>query len=145
MTSRDICMPWHLCDYWIKTAGRYLISGGAATALHWGLMTLLMIAGLSPGTSTALGALAGALFNYVLQFHFTFRSSQAHVEAVPRYLLITLLSWCVNNALFAILHGFASQTVVRAQFLTTLCVTALNFVLYRRFVFNERHRVPKSP
>ena len=141
MSSRDKYMSWHAYKSFFKTAGRYLISGGAATVLHWGIMAFLMVAGLSPGTSTALGALAGALFNYVLQFHYTFRSSQPHVEVVPRYLLLTLLSWCANNALFAMLHGFASLSVVRAQILTTLCVTALNFVLYRRFVFNERHRI----
>lgn len=129
-------------SHWLKTAGRYLISGGTATSLHWGTMAILISAGLSPNTATALGALAGALLNYLLQFHFTFRSAQPHLEAVPRYLLITLLSWCANNALFAVIHGFSSLDVVKAQFSTTVLVTALNFVLYRRFVFNERLNIP---
>lgn len=132
-------------DYWLKSAGRYLISGGVATLLHWSAMAVLIGAGLSASTSTALGALAGALFNYLLQFHFTFRSNQTHFDAVPRYLLITLLSWCANNALFALLHGFTSLSVVKSQLLTTVLVTALNFVLYRRFVFNERYHASKSP
>lgn len=132
-------------DYWLKSAGRYLISSGIATLLHWSAMAVLIGAGLSASTSTALGALAGALFNYLLQFHSTFRSSQTHFDAVPRYLLITLLSWCANNALFALLHGFTSLSVVESQLLTTVAVTVLNFVLYRRFVFNERYHTPKSP
>lgn len=126
---------------WLKKISRYLLSGGSSTLLHWGTMAFFISVGVSPNTATALGALAGACLNYWLQFHFTFRTGNAHLDTIPRYLLITLLSWCANNALFAGIHGFTSWTVVHAQLVTTGCVMVLNFVMYQRYVFNERNRV----
>lgn len=126
----------------LQTAARYLVSGGAATLLHWGTMAALIAAGLSANLATALGALAGATLNYVLQFHFTFRSRQQHATTMPRYLGITFLSWCSNNAVFALIHGLTGLAAAPSQFLTTALVTVLNFFLYRRFVFNEPHHVP---
>jgi putative flippase GtrA len=121
---------------------RYLLGGGGATLLHWGTMAFLVSMGGSPNTATAIGALFGATANYLLQFHFTFRSPQPHLETMPRYVLITLLSWCANNALFAGIHGFTSWSVAQSQLFTTICVTVLNFTLYQRYVFHERDRIP---
>lgn len=131
--------------HFLKTLSRYLISGGLATLLHWGTMAWLISVAISANTATALGALTGALLNYLLQFHFTFRSTQAHSDAIPRYLLITSLNWCVNNALFAGLRGFTPLGVPVAQLITTLFVMVLNFIMYRRFVFNERNNIPVVP
>lgn len=129
----------------LKALIRYLISGGLATLLHWAIMAWLISVAVHANIATALGAFAGALLNYLLQFHFTFRSTHAHRDAMPRYLLITLLNWCVNNALFAGLHGFTHLTVPVVQMITTFIVLVFNFVMYRRFVFNERNNDPVVP
>lgn len=128
-------------SHWLPSVFRYLISGGAATLLHWSLMAWLVQAGTSPGISTAAGALAGALLNYALQFHFTFQSNLPHRATAPRYLQVTAASWMANNVTFFLLFHFAKLSPVPAQVLTTLLIIILNFYLYRRLVFNERNHV----
>ena len=116
---------------------RYLISGGSATVLHWATMAGLVAYGMSPTLSTAVGALVGAALNYVLQFHFTFRSTHSHRTTLPRYFQVTALSWISNSVLFFMLFQLTTLSISTAQLLTTALITFLNFFLYQRLVFHE--------
>lgn len=120
----------------LLTMCRYVSSGGASTALHWITMAWLIFYGISPLVSTGLGALAGAALNYFLQFYFTFPSSNKHQTTVPRYVLITLLSWLSNSGLFFLLFKATALPVSLVQLVTTALVTLLNFFLYQRLVFH---------
>ncbi|CBL46151.1 GtrA-like protein [gamma proteobacterium HdN1] len=121
---------------------RYLLSGGSATVLHWSCMWLLLQLNVHANVATAIGALAGACLNYVLQFHFTFRSSSSHINTLPRYVAASLTSWSANSLLFALLYSALGFPPVFAQLITTACILLLNFTLYRRLVFHERRHLP---
>lgn len=121
-----------------QTGARYLLSGGVATLLHWSTMALLIYLGAPPGLATATGAVAGAILNYFLQFHFTFRSNRAHSVTVPIYLWVTTASWMANNLIFFVFFHLITLHTGYAQLLTTLMVTFLNLILYRSLVFHER-------
>lgn len=115
---------------------RYLGSGGAATTFHWATMACLLFWGMSPTLSTGLGALAGAVLNYFLHFHFTFLSTSKHQQTLPPYVLVTLLSWLSNSALFFFLFKTMNLSVALAQLITTTFITLLNFFLYQKLVFH---------
>ncbi len=117
---------------------RFVLSGGLATAVHWSLMALLIRFHLSAEVATALGALAGAIANYLLQQHFTFRVRLGHARALPRYVLVMVLGWLANLGLFTALHGWLELGVSPAQLITTALVALFNFTLYRRVVFHDR-------
>lgn len=117
---------------------RFLASGGLATAIHWGLMALLVVLGVNAAVATAAGAALGAASNYILQFHITFRARAQHSRAVPAYFAVVCVSWLANQLLFMGLHAGLALAVVPAQGLTTLLVAFLNFCLYTTVVFHEK-------
>lgn len=117
---------------------RFVLSGGIATALHWALMAVLIHFHGSAVLATALGALAGACANYLLQQRFTFRVRVEHLQTMPRYALVTLLGWLANLALFAVFHAWMGLGVTLAQLITSGLVALLNFALYKRVVFHDR-------
>ena len=119
---------------------RFLMCGGAATLVHWLAMAALMRAGLAPGAATAAGALAGALANYPLQQGWTF-GSPLKAGALPVYGLVCLLGWCLNGALFLLLHQ--ALAVAPAQVLTTALVALANYTLYKRWVFHDGSHTPE--
>lgn len=121
---------------------RFGISGGLATAAHWAVMAILVIAGLSPLAATCLGAATGAAINYLLQFHFTFRRQACHRTALPAYLVTVALGWSANLLLFALLFDGLGWSASLAQLTTTAGVTFLNLFWYKRFVFHERVTPP---
>lgn len=127
--------------FWLQPA-RFLLSGGMATALHWLLMTALIAVPVPAVLATALGAIAGACLNYLLQYHFTFRARTDHAKAVPVYFLVAALGWLANLGLFAGLHLLLDLNIAIAQVLTTGIVALLNYVLYKRVVFHECSQSP---
>ena len=116
---------------------RFIASGGTATLSHWLTMALLIMAGTAPSMATAIGAVVGAVMNYLLQKAYAFRSSNRHRFALPRYVAACVLLWLANLLLFVLLHRLLTLPVVSAQFLTTAFVALLSYWLYRHMVFIE--------
>lgn len=114
----------------------FLASGGTATAVHWTAMWLLLQQGASALFATAAGSVAGAAANYGLQRRLAFRNAGDHKRSLPRYALSCSIAWMTNLALFNALHAVAGLDVALAQFITTVLVTGLNYVMYERLVFH---------
>lgn len=117
---------------------RFLFSGGIATSLHWGVMWVLVMLQVDATIATGVGALAGAMANYLLQYYHTFQCDEAHASVFPAYLRVCVIGLCTNAALFHLIFTFALPSILWAQLCTTGCVTLLNFYLYKKVVFHER-------
>jgi len=122
----------------LAEALRFIVAGGTATLAHWLTMALLVVAGTAPSMATATGAVAGAGVNYLMQKTYTFRSTNDHRVALPRYVAACALLWLANLLLFVLLHRLLHVPVASAQFVTTAFVALLSYALYRRMVFNDR-------
>ncbi|HHM4870969.1 TPA: GtrA family protein [Pseudomonas aeruginosa] len=116
----------------------FLASGGLATFIHWTSMVLLVWGGLTPVLATIIGAFVGSIFNYWLQFYWTFKGNGIHGMAIPAYICTVFLGWCVNAVLFYILTSFAHMGLVLAQLSATAAVAVMNFIAYKKVVFHER-------
>ncbi|MGB1458090.1 GtrA family protein [Spongiibacter marinus] len=114
---------------------RFLVSGGAATAVHYAAMTALVLAGIDPNLATATGAILGAIANYFLLFHWAFNSTRSHRQSVPRYLLVCATGWTLNLLFFYSAHNLMQLPVPVAQLFSTAVVCLSNYLLYRRAVF----------
>ncbi len=117
----------------------FLIFGGLSTAAHWGILALLASAGCNPLLATICGAVVGSVVNYLFQYHCTFSGAGAHRSAIPAYAAVVALGWAVNAAVFWCLMSGAGFSYIYAQVCATAVVTGMNFILYRKVVFNERN------
>ena len=100
-------------------------------------MCLLVWAGVRPTAATALGALFGALINYLLQYHYAFQSSHPHGATLARYTVACVVGWSANLLLFSLLLWWSNQVLI-SQLCTTALVAFLNYFVYRRMVFHDR-------
>ena len=128
-------MPWYKPLF---QPLRFVFSGGLATLSHWLVMGLLIMAGIQATLATAVGAFIGAVINYILQRNVTFRSAVAHSQALRAYLLVCVITWFANLAIFVACHHWFGLAPLYAQGLTTALVACLSYVLYKRMVFHER-------
>jgi len=117
---------------------RYLVFGGAATAIHWAVMGSLVIVGLPPIVATSMGAVVGSIFNNIFQFFWTFNGVSRHEKAIPVYLCTVVLAWVANAGFYYLLTLFSEMGAAVAQVSTSIAVAAMNFILYKRIVFHER-------
>lgn len=115
---------------------QFALVGAVGTAGHYLTLILLVeVIGWTPVIATSCGFVVGALINYILNYHFTFRSSQPHHVALSRFLLVALLGALVNTGLMYLLHQQLEMYYLLAQVLATAVVLVLNFVLNRNWTF----------
>jgi putative flippase GtrA len=118
--------------------------GAIGTAAHYATLIAGVSQGLGPVTASAIGCTVGALVNYVLNYHVTFRSRLAHWHSAPRFALIAVASLLLNTLLMAVgVEGLGLHYLV-AQVFATGVVLCCNFVLSRVWAFSGRPRNASS-
>ncbi|MEW5249520.1 GtrA family protein [Microbulbifer sp. 2201CG32-9] len=126
-----------LCRLRVPFTG-FLAAGGLATGVHWGVMALVVSLTGQPAIATFVGSASGAAANYGLQRQLAFPNAGSHRQTFSRYLLSCVLAWGANLSFFILLNQIMQVTVIAAQLVTTAMVAAMNFVVYKRLVFNDK-------
>lgn len=125
---------------------RAWVASAIATVVDYGAFTLLVeVVGIYTGTSRALGALLGAVTNFILNKLYTFRTRQNSVLVeVPRYAAISLTSLLLNTVgVILLTEGLRWNPLLAALLVGVLVSLCWNVPLHRIFVFREqtgRHR-----
>lgn len=115
---------------------RYVVSGAAATAVHfWLLIVLVEIVHADETWATALGFCLACAVNYLLQYYWTFASTGAHRIVAFRYVTVTLAMLAINTLLFWVLHEKLGIAYLLAQALATSAVLIGNFTINRLYTF----------
>ncbi len=74
--------------------------GAIGTAGHFAVLIVLVDLGdFTPSFASSAGFLVGALINYFLNYQFTFQSDKQHLEALPKFLTIALVGFCLNGTI----------------------------------------------
>jgi putative flippase GtrA len=114
---------------------RFIISGGSATLCHLGTMAFLVWLGINANISTSVGVIAGAIVNYILQYHYTFDSDELHNSSILKYIITVLISFVSNLILFSLFHNFLQIGILISQLLTSAIVAIQNYLIYKNFIF----------
>ena len=116
--------------------GCFLLVGAAATMIHYAVLHLMVVAGLAgPVSSSTIGYVLSALFNYWANHKITFRSDQAHQVALPRFSVVALVGLALNAGLMAIGTRILGLHYLLAQLIATCMVLVFNFVASRYWTF----------
>jgi putative flippase GtrA len=116
-----------------------------ATAVDLGVFTMAVRLGLAPVPATPLGALCGALANFTLNRHVTFRASGGRLpRQAVRYLLVSAASLGLNTLGEALTFGVLHLHFLLARIITSAAVGLLwNYPLHRWFVFAAARQEPR--
>ena len=119
--------------------GKHQIASAVTTAVDFLVMILLVsVVGTSAEIGTACGAATGAIVNFALGRHFTFRATggTAHGQ-FARYALVSAASLGLNTlGVHLIIRVIPPQFYVVARVITATLVSFLwNFPMHRYFVF----------
>lgn len=106
---------------------------------HYGLLILLVqVAGVDAVAASAAGALLGAVINYTLNYHFTFRSSKAHHESASKFVVVAALGLGLNTLFMWFFVGLLAMHYLPAQVVTTGLVLIWSFLANRFWTFHEK-------
>ena len=103
---------------------RFGLVGALATGVQYAILVVLVRwAGMWPPAASAVGFVVSAVGNYLLNYHFTFRSRERHAPAAAKFLILAGGGLALNAALMAVLVDMGWHYLV-AQ----VCVTAVVFL-----------------
>jgi putative flippase GtrA len=117
----------------------YACVGAAGTVVQYLVLAVLVSTHLlGPAAASGLGAVGGALVNYLLNYRFTFRSTGAHRTTAPRFLVVAAAGVGLNSALMLLLADQLRVPWMAAQLMTTACVLALTYSANSVWSFRSR-------
>lgn len=117
--------------------GRYTLIGGAATAVHYAVLLILVEAAhLAAGWAAAIGATAGAIVAYLGNRRLTFTGSRArHRQALPRFFAVAALGATVSGFMVWLASAALGLHYFVAQVLATVVVLLMTYRLNRAWSF----------
>lgn len=130
-------MPAHFTRFTLRSLLAFLLVGGAATLVHYLLMTLLVLAGVPVVPASAIGFTLSAVLNYLLNERLTFRSGAPRRIAVPRFIVVALSGLLLNHLVLTRFIA-AGLPAVPAQLLTTSGVIVWNYCIHGAWTFSPR-------
>jgi putative flippase GtrA len=105
---------------------------------HYGLLiALVQLAGAAAVPASAAGALLGAWINYSLNYHFTFRSSKRHREAVLKFAVVATVGLVLNTLFMWVGVELIRLHYILSQIVTTGLVLIWSFAGNRFWTFQS--------
>ncbi len=115
---------------------RYLLVGGAATAVHAAVsITLLLLSDLSPLYGHVVGFTAGFIVSALGHAVYTFRLKRGHGPAIARFFAVALLALVASEAALAVLIGTWGIAPLKAQLAAIAISVVCSFTLARLWAF----------
>lgn len=115
---------------------RFLVVGGLAAIVHWGILTLgILVFSLEGTISTTLGFVVASAVSYILNYFWTFNSEANHGTAIVKFMVVAGLGLILNATIFATVKYGLNTHFLLAQAVATGLVLFWNFSLYRIWSF----------
>ncbi len=113
--------------------------GAIGTIAHYITLACLvqLITNVNIVLASSVGALIGAVVNYLLNYRFTFESDKRHTEAFGKFFTIASLGFVLNGLFMALLTQNLDIYYLLAQIVTTGIVLIWNFLGNYYWTFRE--------
>lgn len=121
----------------VALLARYGISGIVSAVVHLGVLSIFVSHfGYAPAVATNLGFAASIVASYSLQRWWVFKSNRLHREAVPRFLLVTMVAAGLNASIVYVGTETLGYSALGPQLLALVVIPVSNFVLNGAFTFH---------
>jgi len=120
-----------------RLLARYSVAGVINGIVCYAVVFCCMAVGIGPGTSNALGYLAGLITSFAQQRHWVFRSAGRAFDDGWRFLAVFVLAYCMNFVALHVLIGNGVNPYL-AQLASCFVYVAVSFALNSCWVFRKR-------
>lgn len=115
--------------------------GAVGTGGHFMTLILLVeLAGVSAVWATTAGFVVGALINYILNYHLTFRSDKAHRETMSKFFIVALVGAGLNMMIMFFGVDVLALFYLLAQVIASSVVLLWTFAANKLWTFSEDHK-----
>lgn len=116
---------------------RFVMVGGSATLLQFVLLFIFVEYGhLNKVLASAFSFALSAIYNYLMNYYFTFASEKSHVETASKFVLVAALGLAINSSTFALLIYLGLHYLI-AQVGATAVTLVVNFLLHKIWIYRS--------
>jgi len=113
--------------------------GAVGTAGHFLTLILLVeLGGVSAVWATTAGFIVGALINYVLNYHLTFRSEKAHSETMLKFFIVATVGAGLNMVIMFFGVDILALFYLLVQVIASSVVLLWTFTANKLWTFSEQ-------
>jgi len=118
------------------------IIGVSAMLAHFVLVAVILVPlGLPPLIANIVAFLLAFQISYWGHRHKTFEAGHVpHRQALPRFFMVSCLSFCLNEAMYFVLLHFTPLDYRLALLIVLGCVAVLTFVLSKLWAFSGKEQ-----
>jgi putative flippase GtrA len=117
---------------------KFLGVGGAATLIQYGiLISMVELFETSALAGSTVGYLVSGVFNYTLNYYFTFTSSAKHGLAATRFIIVAAVGLALNSSLIFLLTDVLAVFYITAQVAATAVVVIWNFIAHKHWTYRS--------
>lgn len=121
--------------YFIKFLG----IGAIATIIQYVIfITLVEFTSLAVVLASALGYGISSIFNYLMNYHYTFSSDAKHKVASLKFTLVALVGLSLNSILMYLLVGLFEVHYIISQIIVTGVILVINFFAHKLWTFQTK-------
>lgn len=127
-------------DFWLYNLFRHQIAGFIATIVDFGVFNLLIYGfGVWYVTSNAIGAIVGAVVNFIISTRWAFAGSKNSLKnQIFKYSLVSFGSMVLNTFFVYLLTDIAGFSPNGSKIIVAITVAwTFNFLLMRYYVFKK--------
>jgi putative flippase GtrA len=135
-----------------KKQFRFVLVGGIATIIDFGLLNLFNFFGWSPLIANTLSTGLAMVFSFFMNKKYTFQSdSKNYAREVALFIIFTLIGlWIIQNGIIQLLLliDIDLPEFVRlngAKLVATLASMTWNYMMYNKVVFRKKSPQKTSP
>lgn len=114
----------------------FVFVGGSATLLQFvllaGFVEWLMVGEVA---ASAAGYLLSSVYNYLLNYYFTFTGRQSHWQALPRFTVVVVIGVIVNTLVFTLM--LYVMPYLLAQLFAVGATLVVNFLLHKFWIYRR--------
>jgi putative flippase GtrA len=121
--------------YFIKFLG----IGAIATIIQYIIfIALVEFTSLAVVLSSALGYGISSIFNYLMNYHYTFSSEAKHKVASLKFTLVALIGLSLNSILMYLLLELFEVHYIVSQIIVTGVILVINFFAHKLWTFQTK-------
>lgn len=116
---------------------RFCLVGSLGTVVHYSALVSIVHFRGKPMIGSIVGFVLGAMVNYVLNYHYTFKSVQRYPVTFAKFLTIACAGLILNTLIMGLLTGLLDMHYFLSQLLATAGVVLWNFTANLRWTFHR--------
>lgn len=116
---------------------KFIGVGGVATAIQYILLVLLVeLTSTNIVLLSAFSFLVSAVFNYLMNYYFTFESDAKHGVATIKFALVASCGLLLNTAIMHLMVEMQNIHYIVSQVSATIVVLFWNFFIHKYWTYN---------